>query len=95
MTTRARSWLLACALPWLASCAAVQTVAVPTPETVRVLPPLALMDCPPLPASEAETVRDVVVALLDARGAHAVCAASMARLIEWRAGEAEPGHGAE
>lgn len=94
----ARSWLLACVLPWLSSCGSVQTVAVPVPQTVRVLPPLTLLDCPPLPpppVAESPTVRDVVVALLDARGAHAVCRASMDRLLEWRAGEVEPGQGAE
>lgn len=91
----ARNWLALCVLPWLASCGAVTTVAVPTPEVVRVLPPLSLMDCPPHPAVRTETVRDVVRGLLDTRATLAECHAVLARLREWRAGEADPGHGAE
>lgn len=93
--TNADRWMLLCALPLFASCSATQTVAVPVPEVVRVLPPLALLGRYPDPVVEARTGWDAVAAVARYRQTLRECDAAMAGLIEWRAGEAAPGHGAE
>lgn len=88
MTTVRKCCGLGCVVPLLISCAATPPQVVTAPEVRRVMPPAPLLRRHPAPVTRAETVRDVVRAVLETRAALAECDADMAALIDWAGDEA-------